>query len=86
MNKDFLPLDDPLITLLQVLREDKKLELWFLAVEGVPRNLRASELLKLSAFVRKTDPLLAKTLERLTDPRLFKAFYQTLQEIKHPAA
>jgi hypothetical protein len=82
MGNNFPSLDDPLITLLQVLREDKKLELWFLAVEGVPRNLRVSELLKLSAFVRKTDPRLAETLERLTDPRLFKAFYRTLQELK----
>ena len=81
-HKNLFPLDDPLITFLQVLQEDEKLALWFLAVEGVPRNLRTSELLKLSAFVRKTDPVLANTVERLTDPRLFKAVYRTLQELK----
>jgi hypothetical protein len=71
---------ESIVTLLQVIREDRKLGDWFQVLEALPPSHRSEQIEKMSAAFRHEGGDPADAFECLQNPAFFRAFCRALRD------
>lgn len=81
MKKTEIPED--LIRFVQVLMEDEKLKVWFMSLENMPKNLRLSELHKMTIKMKSgnVDPTIISLVEALMETDIYEAILKTVKHL-----
>ena len=81
---DDFKIPDLLVTFIQVLKEDKDLKEWFVRLDSLPENLRASELGQIKVKMREAseDINIVELVGYLKNRDIFKAVLYTIREFE----